>query len=128
MAVTLSSSAAAAACDAIVDLVDGATGGNARLRLYQDTTLLVTITLGDPAFGNANSFGIAEASGLPKEGVCIHDGAANTFQLQNGNGTVVAFGTVTGTGGGGDLTISPKNTLATGDIVTLISQHAQVPA
>lgn len=76
MAVTLATSPQNAACDAVVDLVDGGAGANGHLRIYDGArpasandptsgqTLLVELDLGNPAFGIATS-GVATLQGTP---------------------------------------------------------------
>lgn len=116
MAVTISSAAASAACDAVVDLVD-ADASAGKLVILDDTTTLVTITLADPAFGAASG-GQATAAGLPKEGTAVATGTADKFELKDGADTLIASGTVTATSGGGDLEIS-NTSIATDDVVSL---------
>lgn len=101
MAITLSTKARNAACDAVVDLADeGAAAG--KLKIKDAGVLLCTITLGDPAFGAAAT-GVATASGLPLSGVGVAAGDADNFDVTDSDDEVMWSGTVTATGGGGDL-------------------------
>ncbi len=90
----------------------------------QTGTVLVTFTLPNPAFGTpvttsgdavatANSISAATATaGSPSN--------AGYFCAKNSSGTPVMIGTVTATGGGGDLTLD-NISIATGQSVTITS-------
>ena len=111
MALTLSVTARNAACDAVVDLLDtGATDATGDLTINADSagapgTVLVTVNLQNPAFGNAAS-GTASANGLPLQGTVTNSGTAAWFVVRDRNNAEVFRGTVTATGGGGDMEIS----------------------
>ena len=113
----ISMAAAIAACDAIVNLIDGGTGTNPMLKIYNgsqpadpDTavggqTLLATIDLGSATvFGNAatgtGDFAEATASAiLPKsDTTAAATGTATWFRVLNKSGTAIIDGTV-GTSG-----------------------------
>jgi hypothetical protein len=104
MALTLENGARSAACDAVVDRVDLGAGAG-KLKIRATSTLLCTITLSDPAFGAASN-GVATAQGLPLSGVGVAAGSANNFQVTRSDDTLEWSGTVTGTGGGGDLELN----------------------
>lgn len=103
MATTLSTAARNAACNAVVDLCDQGAGAG-KLKIKQTSTLLCTITLSDPAFGNSAT-GVATASGLPLSGTGVASGSANAFDVTDSDDNVLWSGTVTATGGGGDMTL-----------------------
>lgn len=63
--------------------------------------LLVSITLPDPAFGSASS-GAINKEGLWAEEVTA-SGTAGSFRLRNAADTHSLDGSITGTGGGGDI-------------------------
>lgn len=111
MALTLSVAARNAACDAVVDLIDvGATDATGDLTINADSagapgTVLATVNLQNPAFGNAAS-GTATAAGLPLSGTVTTSGTAAWFVVRDRDNTEVFRGTVTATGGGGDMEIS----------------------
>jgi hypothetical protein len=103
MALTLSTEARNAACNGTVDLCDQGAGAG-KLKIKEGATVLCTITLGDPAFGNAAT-GVATAAGLPLSGTGAVAGNANAFDVTDSADNVLWSGTVTATGGGGDLTL-----------------------
>jgi hypothetical protein len=122
MALTISTAARNAACDAVVDLVDGGSGAGV-IRIYTGTkpatpatsptgTLLAEFTLSDPAFGAASS-GAATLDVTPAlvDSSANATGTAGYFRILDsdeaaGTGLGVVDGTVTATGGGGDLTLN----------------------
>lgn len=128
MAVRMANSTAIVACDAIVDLVDG---GDLRIRTGAQPangddaasgTLLATFALGTPAFGGAADAdphadavanAIADVNGAAS-------GAAGYYEVRDSGGTVRWTGTVTATGGGGDLTIGDVN-IVNGEPVSVTS-------
>jgi hypothetical protein len=128
MAIRLSTTARSAAADAVVDLIDaGAAAGT--LKIYSgsvgttanDTpagTLLATVAWADPAFGAASS-GVATATD-PVSVNASATGTAGCFLVEDSNGNNVFDGTVTATGGGGDLTLS-STSLVSGSPVDITS-------
>jgi hypothetical protein len=101
-------------CDAGVDRLDAGSGaGKVKLYTSGKATLLVTITLNDPAFGSAVA-GVATVSVSPSKpsGTGVADGAAAVAEFTDSAGNVEFEGTVTTTGGGGAIT------MASVDIVT----------
>ena len=126
MALTLTTAARNAAADAVVDLCDsGASAGNLKLYHSDGTTVLSTHALNDPAFGaaatgtaTANAIGSATASGT---------GTATTFKLFDSDSTEVLSGTVTGTGGGGDITLD-STSITSGQTVNITSLTYTQPA
>ena len=113
MAIRLAALSRSAAADAVVDRIDGGSPGV--LKIYSgslganaDTdpagTLLATITWANPAFGAASS-GVATATD-PVAVNASATGTAGCFMVETSAGANVFDGTVTATGGGGDLTLS----------------------
>lgn len=97
MALTLSTKARNAACDAVVDLADEGAGAG-KLKIKDSSTLLCTITLSDPAFGAAST-GVATAAGTPLSGVGVAAGDADNFDVTDSDDEVMWSGTVgVGTG------------------------------
>ena len=127
MALILSTAARDAACNATVDLVDGGAGANGTLELLDSPTVSATIALNATAFGAAAT-GVATAAGFPKSAVVATGVTAlDVFIVKNKAGTEVWRGTITATGGGGDLTIDNVLT-ATGQTLTLSSFTHTQPA
>lgn len=114
MALSLATSARTAMCDALVDLLDAGSGaGTMQIRTGTKPatpntaatgTLLATVTLVDPAFGAASS-GVATLAD-PGAVTAVADGTAGWFRALDSTGAAVFDGTVTATGGGGDLTLA----------------------
>lgn len=103
---TISNAAAKAACDAIVDLLDGGTGAGT-LKIYTGSqptnpdvavgaqTLLGTLTFSDPAFGaaaDAAPGGRATASAITKDSSADATGTAAWFRCADSSGTAVIDG------------------------------------
>lgn len=113
MALTLTPAVRTAMCDALVDLTDaGSAAGTIQIRSgtrptsASDSatgTLLVTVTLADPAFGSASS-GVATINN-PAAVLAVATGTATWFRMLDSASTTVCDGNVTATGGGGDLTL-----------------------
>ena len=103
----ISTAARNAACDAIVDLVDGGAGaGTIQIRTGAaptapsdaDTgTLLATLTFSDPAFGAASS-GVATASAITSDTNVDDTGTAAHYRVKDSNGTVIWQGNVSTSG------------------------------
>ncbi len=142
MAVRPSTAARNAAVNAITALVDGGSGAGV-LRVYSGSapagpgssatgTLLLSYTLSDPAFAAASS-GSAALDVTPA--VTTTGAAAGTagwFRLLDsteaaGTGLGVVDGSVTATGGGGDLTLS-TTTVSVGLTVEITSLSITLPA
>lgn len=130
---TLSSAAAIAACDAIVDQVDA---GNQAGRLIITTvdggtgTTLIAFTLDGPAFGGATDAGsaaTATAEGTPISASASGTGTAAGFALQSmnsGTPTTVISGSVAASGGDIDI---DNTSITTGQTCNLTSLTVSVP-
>jgi hypothetical protein len=128
MATRISTAAAKAACDAVVDLLDGGAGAGyieirtgsqpATVATAASGTLLGTLTLSDPAFGNATtaSPSVATASAITSDTNADATGTAGWFRAYDSAGTAIIDGSVTATGGGGDLTLDSTSIIAGGTI------------
>lgn len=128
MAIQLPAASRQAACDAIVDLLDGGTvviytGSAPDPDVAATGTLLGTLTFGTPAFGAADTDGIATAnaitqdssadnSGTPGYFRCLSSGAANVYQGSAGVGS-------------GDLNLSSAP--VAGEPIQISSLTLQVP-
>jgi hypothetical protein len=136
MTLTLATTARTAMCDALVDLLDaGAGDGTIQIRSgtrpatpntsSAGTDLLATVTLEDPAFGGAAS-GVATVVD-PASVTGAADGTATWFRALDSNSNPVFDGSVTVTGGGGDLTLA-TTTISTGLAVDVTGGTITVPA
>lgn len=137
MALTISTAARNAAAEAVAGLVDAGTGAGALL-IYDGTrpagpdtavtnqTLLAEIELNDPAFGPAsNGTVLLDVDGLTTTGLAA--GTATWFRFTDSDGNGVIDGSVTATGGGGDLTLN-TTTISIGLTVEITSGQITMPA
>jgi hypothetical protein len=135
MTLTLATTARTAMCDALVDLLDaGAGAGTIQIRsgtrpanpnTTATGTLLATVTLEDPAFGAASSGAATVAD--PDSVTGVADGTATWFRALDSNSAAVFDGSVTATGGGGDLALA-TTTISTGLSVDVTGGTITVPA
>lgn len=133
MAVRISTAARNAAADAIAALADGGV-----LRIYTGTQpagpdtapsgdLLAEFTLADPAFAAAVA-GAADLDTTPAvTATGLDDGTAGWFRICDAGEAGVLDGSVTDTGGGGDLTMN-TTTISTGVSVTITAGSITMPA
>jgi len=132
----ISTSARNAACDAIVDLVDGGAGaGTLEVRTgsppatpatADSGTLLATLTMSDPAFGSAST-GVATASTITSDTNADASGDAGHFRVKDSSGNVIFQGTAGNSGDTPDLTFDNKSIVA-GGTVAISSLTVTVPA
>ena len=97
--VRLSNTANAAACDAVVDLIDaGAGAGTIQIRSGTQPadaddaatgTLLATLTFSDPAFGAASSAGVATASAITQDSSADATGTASWARVLDSDSNTV---------------------------------------
>lgn len=130
----LATSARNAACDAVVDLIDAGSGaGTMQLRsgtrpaspaTTATGTLLATVTFADPAFG-ASATGSATCTD-PAAVTAVGTGSATWCRIFDSSGTVVMDGTVTTTGGGGDVTLA-STSIVSGDLIDLTGGQITMP-
>lgn len=119
----------------LADKVDAGTGaGTLEIRTgaqpasanNSDTgTLLVTFTLSDPAFGSPST-GVVALAGVPKTAAAGANGTAQHFRVKDSAGTRVFDGSVSATGGGGDLVLN-STTITNGQNVTITAANLTVP-
>jgi hypothetical protein len=122
MTTIISTGARNAAADAIADLADaGAGAATVQIRSGAQPanpgtgasgTLLATVTLGDPAFGDAAT-GVCTLSGLPLAATGVADGTAGYFRLLDSDALAIMDGSVTAEGGGGQIELN-TTTISTG--------------
>lgn len=136
MATRISNAARSAAADAIVDLLDAGSGAGyiqirsgsqpASVATAASGTLLATLTLSDPAFGAAAN-GVATASAITGDTSADATGTAGWFRVYDSNNTAVIDGSVTATGGGGDMTLNSVSIVA-GGAVNVTAWTVTMPA
>lgn len=136
MATRITTAAANASCDAIVDLVDGGSGaGYVEIRSSSQPatantaatgSVLATITYSDPAFGSASS-GTATADITPALTVAASaTGTAGWFRVYDSSATAVFDGSITVSGGGGDMTVNTVSLVSTVNF-TITAQTVTMP-
>jgi hypothetical protein len=89
--------------------------------------LLVSFTLSNASPWNAASGGASTLANTPISGTAGNAGTAGYFRLRNSGDTELIEGTVTATGGGGDLTLD-NVVIANGQTVNLTGFTISVPA
>jgi hypothetical protein len=133
--IRLSTASRNAAAKAIGDLVDAGTGAGT-LKIYSgaqpatgDTaesgTLLATVLFADPGFAAPSSGTINATDPAAVTGVAA--GTAGWFRVEDSAGNNVYDGSVTATGGGGDLTLA-TTTISIGVTVDITALSITMPA
>lgn len=125
MATRISNAARSAAADGVVDLLDAGAGpGTIQIRTGAQPatvataatgTLLGTLTLTKPAFGSAVN-GVATAATITGDTSADATGTAGWFRALDSNGNAVIDGSITASGGGGDLILDNVSVIAGGTI------------
>ncbi len=142
MAIRISTAARNALASGIATLVDGGSSAG-RLRIYTGTqpagpgttatgTLLADIALNDPSFGAASAGVITAVQSPAVSGTASATGTAGWFRVLDsteaaGAGLGIYDGSVTATGGGGDLQLA-STALSTGITVSITSLTVTMPA
>jgi hypothetical protein len=126
MAITLATAGRNAAANGVADLFDGAAG---EIEILDDTTVLATIALPNPAFSAAGATvaGQVDQVGTWEDTSADATGTADGFNLKTNAGTLVLSGTVTATSGGGDIELNSVS-LTAGDDVELTNVNIVIPA
>lgn len=133
----ISSAAQQAACNAIVDLLD-AGAGVATLEIRTGAppatpatadsgTLLATLSFSDPAFGAANSSGVATANSITSDTDADASGDAGHFRVKDSDSNVIFQGTAGEAADSADMTFDEKSIVA-GGTVACSSMTVTVPA
>lgn len=109
--------------DLVVDAIDvGTTDATGDLQFAVDSTfavILATLAFANPAFAAAAG-GVAVADPIASDTNAAGGGSTTAFRIRNRDNAEVLRGTVTATGGGGDVQLS--STLVTnGDTVAITS-------
>ena len=129
MAITLTTAARNAACDAIVDLVDaGAGAGTLEIKSAASTVAgtneVATLTFADPAFGAAAT-GVASLASAMTDDTSATGGTATDYTVFDSNNNAVWQGAVSTSGS--DLNLS-STTIGAGDTVSVSTFTLTVPA
>jgi len=110
----------------IADAVCGANiDGGSLVLLTASNIAVATITLDADAFAAAVN-GQALANGFPKEDTVDNLGTITKFEIRNSGNVAKIFGTVTTTGGGGDIELTSV-TYVVGEIIRINSLTYRVP-
>lgn len=137
MATRLATGVVNAMADAAVDRMDLGSGAGT-IKVYtgsqpasaNDTeggaTLLATFTMADPAFGAASA-GVASIASAPRTTTGAAAGTAGWFRAEDSDGTNCFDGSVTATGGGGQLELN-STTISVGVSVEITSGTFTMPA
>lgn len=128
---TLSTVARNAACDAVVDLVDGGTtNAQGTLEILDSGDVsLVEFDLSNPSFGDAAT-GVATMAGVTLTATADATGTAAKWKLKDRDGTTVLNGTVRATGdadGGEEMVLGSTSITATESVsidLGLVTQPA----
>ena len=135
MATRIPNAVRSAACDAVVDRLDlGAAAATIDVRTGAQPatandaatgTILATFTLADPAFGAAAN-GVATLLGVPIATTGLAAGTAGWFRALDSNANTVLDGSVTATGGGGQLELN-TTTISVGVDVSITAGTVTMP-
>lgn len=135
MAVYLATASVQAACDAVVDRIDGgAAAGYIEIRSgtrpvnansAATGTLLATLTFSDPAFGAANTSGVATASAITSDTSADATGTATWARVFDSNGATVMDLSV-GTSGA-DINLDSVSIVA-GGTVSITAMTVTMPS
>lgn len=119
---TLSTAARNAACDAVVDMLDG---GTLEFQTASDVEVS-TLTLGTPAFGAASN-GTATANAMTPDASSTGGGPITKGVFKDSGGTAVVTVTVSTVGNGGEIELT-STTIAAGEPITISSYTHTQPA
>ena len=132
----ISTAARDAACNAIVDLVDGGVGAGL-VKIYTGAaptnpgdaasgTLLGTLTMSDPAFG-ASSSGTATASTINDDTSADASGTAGYFRILQSDGTTVVMQGTAGLTGDTPNLVFDNATIVAGGTIGIDTLTVTVP-
>ena len=128
MAVTLTTAARNAMCDALVDLIDVGAGTNGTCEIATGADVEVaTVTFATTAFGAAST-GVATAASITDDTSATGNASAvDKFIVKDQDGTEVFRGSVGATSSGEDMELT-STTIGAGDTVSITSFTVTVPA
>ncbi|MCA9367967.1 hypothetical protein KC887_06955 [Candidatus Kaiserbacteria bacterium] len=118
MALTHVTAVRNALADAINTAVNAGSGAGQLVIMTSGDVEVATLTMSDPAFGAASS-GAITANAITSD-TSATGGTAALFKVQDSDANEVYRGTVTATGGGGDLELSSL-AIGSGDTVAVSS-------
>ncbi len=118
MAITHETAVRNGLADYVDDQVNGGTGAGTLEFQTSGDAEVATCTFSNPAFGAAAS-GVITAASITDD-TNATGGTVAKFQIKNGDGTAILTGTVTATGGGGDIELS-STSVGAGDTVSISS-------
>jgi len=121
---TLETVARNAACDAIVDLIDGGTGAGDLVFETSGDVEVATLPFSATAFGAASS-GVATAAGTPLEDTNATGGTVAQASFYDGDSAKILEATVSTSGA--DINLSSLS-VGAGDTVSVSSLTVTVPA
>ncbi len=121
----ISAAARSAACDGIVDLVDGGAGAGyievrtgaqpATPATADSGTLLATLPMSDPAFGAAST-GVATASAITSDTSADASGDAGHFRVKDSDANVILQGSAGEAADTPNMTFDDKSIVAGGTV------------
>lgn len=140
MTIEISTAARNAAADAVVGLINGGSGAGV-LRIYSGSrpaspgtspsgTKLAEITLSDPAFASASNGSAAVDTTPALTTTALASGTAGWFRFCDsteaaGTGLGVVDGDITGSGGGGDITLNTTSIVSGADVTITSFSYTQ---
>lgn len=131
----ISTAARNAACDAVVDLIDGGSGAG-YVRIYTGSpptnvsdspsgTLLGTLTCSDPAFGSSSN-GIATAQSVTSDSSADATGTAGWYRVFDSNGVAIMQGTAGNAASSSDMTLA-NAAIVSGGTISITSWTVTMP-
>jgi hypothetical protein len=128
MAITHLTAVRNALADLIDDLVNAGAGDNGTLALIESAgpTDIVEFDFNATAFGAASD-GVITLADTPIEGTASASGTVNLFEVRDADGGVVYTGSVTESGGGGDLIIDNAEINATQSVNLTSHSYTAAP-
>lgn len=118
MAITHATAVRNGLADYIDDQVNGGAGAGTLVFQTSGDVEVATCTFSSPAFGAASA-GVITANSITDD-TNATGGTVTKFRIYDGSSTEILNGTVTATGGGGDIELS-STTIGAGDTVSITS-------
>jgi hypothetical protein len=99
-------------------------GGSLKVYTTAHGTLLATFTLDSPAY-TGPSTGVLTMAGSAKVATPVANGSAAVYDACKSDGTVLGSGTVTATGGGGDMILNNIALVTTSNVTLSTHTHTE---